>query len=150
MLKLGIRRTRFAAIALLLVLSSLLAACGGDNATATLPPAPTPAPAATATTESSSGSQNKSAEIIVTLTEFSIAPQVINASAGHLTFKLVNAGQIPHNFGVMVNGKNMKSPNIDSGSTAIFTLDLTPGTYDTLCDLPTHKDQGMFGTIVVK
>ncbi len=149
MFKSGFLHARFTSLGLLLLLSGLLAACGGDNPTATPPPVPTPAPAASATT-SSNGSKDNSAEIIVTLTEFSIAPKVINANAGHLKFKLVNAGQIPHNFGVMVNGTNKKSPNINSGDTAIFELDLTSGTYDTICDLPTHKDQGMFGTIVVK
>ncbi len=139
-------RPRFVAFALLLFLSSLLAACGGDNSTAT-PSAPNPAAGVTATTASASGSNP---EITVTLAEYSISPATINVTAGHVKFKLVNVGKYPHNFGVMVNGKDMKSSDVAPGGTGSFELDLTPGSYDTLCDLPTHKQKGMAGTIVVK
>ncbi len=139
MFKRSFRRVHFAIFALLLLVSSLLAACGDQTAGGQ---APATAPTATAI--------NISAKVIVTLKEYSIDPKVINVAAGHIKVKVVNAGKFPHNFGVMVNGKDMKSPNVDPGGSAIFEVDLAPGTYDTLCDLPTHKDKGMAGTIVVK
>jgi uncharacterized cupredoxin-like copper-binding protein len=136
-------RHRFVSFALLLFLSSLLAACGDNGATQY---APNPVAGATATTASSGGN----GEITVSLAEYSISPATINVAAGHVKFKLINAGTFPHNFGVVVNGKDMKSSDVAPGGTGSLELDLTPGTYDTLCDLPTHKQKGMAGTIVVK
>ena len=144
MFKVSFLHARFASLALLLVFSSLLAACGGDNSTAT--PATNPA-AGTTPTAASAGSTGA---INVTLTEFSITPAAITVPAGHVTFNLTNTGKYPHNFGVMVNGTDMKSPNVAPGTSASFALDLTAGTYSTLCDLPGHKDKGMAGTIVVQ
>ncbi len=146
MFKVSFLHTRIASLALLLLFSGLLAACGGDNSTAT-PSAPNPA-AGTTPTAASAGSN--SGAIAVTLAEFSIAPAAITVPAGHVTFNLTNSGKYPHNFGVMVNGTNMKSPNVAPGASATFALDLTAGTYDTLCDLPGHKGKGMVGTIVVQ
>jgi plastocyanin len=141
MFKRSFPAARLATFALLLLASSLLAACGdqtvGGQAPATAPTATTAA-------------INISAKVVVTLKEYSIDPKIINVAAGHIKIKVVNAGTFPHNFGVMVNGKDMKSPDVDPGGNVIFELDLTPGTYNTLCDLPTHKDKGMAGTIVVK
>ncbi len=146
MFKVSFLHARFLSLALLLVFSSLLAACGGDNSTAT--PATSNPAAGTTPTAASAGSS--SGAINVTLTEWSISPAAINVPAGHVTFNLTNNGKYPHNFGVMVNGTDMKSPNVAPGTSATFAVDLTAGTYNTLCDLPTHKDKGMAGTIVVQ
>ncbi len=136
--------TRLSAIAALLLLVSVLAACGGDNATAT-PGPPTPANGGnTGVTPAAGG------EIIVTLTEWSIAPKSITAAAGHQSFKVVNAGKFPHNLSIVVNGEKKTSPNVAPGSSAIFETDLAAGTYDTLCAIPTHKEHGMAGTLTVK
>jgi uncharacterized cupredoxin-like copper-binding protein len=137
-------RARFITLALLLSLSSLLAACDTGGSATPVPPTP----AAVATTATGAGSS--SGAVNVTLSEFMISPATINVAAGHVTFNVTNSGKYPHNFGVMVNGTDMKTANLNPGDSATLAVDLTAGTYNTLCDIPTHKDKGMAGTIVVK
>jgi uncharacterized cupredoxin-like copper-binding protein len=136
----------------LLLLSGLLAACG-DTATPTAPP-PTPAPA-TATTTTAGGAATTPATgaagaIAVTLKEWAIEPATIDVPAGHVTFNVTNSGKFPHNFKIVVNGQQVGTPNISPGQSMTWETDLTAGSYDTLCAIPGHKDQGMAGKITVK
>lgn len=133
-------RTRMVAFFGLIMLAGVLAACGGNSGST--PTVPTPAPPA-------AGSSN-SAETVVTLNEWAIDPKDLNVAAGRVKFKLVNAGKFPHNFGVTLNGQNIKSKDIDPGSSDVLELDLTAGTYKTVCDLPQHEQKGMVGSITVK
>lgn len=134
-------RTRFVTLALLVFVSSILAACGGDNGSS---------PATTAGSPTAGASSGSGATVNVTLSEFKIDPSTINVAAGHVTFNVSNTGKYPHNFGVVVNGQDMKTKTISPGGSDTLQVDLTAGTYDTLCDIPTHKDKGMAGSIVVK
>jgi uncharacterized cupredoxin-like copper-binding protein len=161
-------RPRLVLAAMLLVAGSLLAACG-DTAPATTAPAAAPtattaapaeptattaAPAAaepTATTASpGSGGAAGGSPIAVTLKEWAIEPKSIQVAAGHQTFKVTNEGKFKHNFTIMVNGQKVKTANIGNGETVMLEADIPAGTYDTLCDIPGHKEQGMAGTLEVK
>jgi uncharacterized cupredoxin-like copper-binding protein len=151
-------RLRLVLAGVLLLAGSLLVACG-DTAPATTAPAAAPtattaAPAAaepTATTAAGgSGGAAAGSPIAVTLNEWSIEPKSIQAPAGHQTFKVTNAGKLKHNFSIIVNGQEVKTANIGNGETAMLEADIPAGTYDTLCDIPGHKQQGMAGTLEVK
>jgi uncharacterized cupredoxin-like copper-binding protein len=160
-------RPRLVLAGVLLIGASLLVACGETPTTApaAAPTATTVAPAAEATattaapaaaeptaTPASTGSGGTAAggPIAVTLKEWSIEPKSIQAPAGHQTFKVTNEGKFKHNFSIIVNGQEVKTANIDSGATAMLEADIPAGTYDTLCDIPGHKQQGMAGTLEVK
>ena len=138
---------RLALIAAVLLLGSLLAACG-DTPTATpVPPTATAASGAAPTAATGGGAAQ---EIAVTLNEWSITPADIQVPAGHVKFKVTNAGKFPHNFKIVVNGQQQGTANINGGASAEYETDLTAGTYDTLCAIPGHKDQGMAGKVTVK
>jgi len=150
-------RPRLILAAVLLIAGSLLAACGETAATtapAAAPTATTAAPAAaepTATTASTgSGGTAAGSPIAVTLKEWAIEPKSIQVPAGHQTFKVTNAGKLKHNFSIIVNGQEVKTANLANGETAMLEADIPAGTYDTLCDIPGHKQQGMAGTLEVK
>jgi uncharacterized cupredoxin-like copper-binding protein len=162
-------RLRLVLAGVLLLAGSLLVACG-DTAPATTAPAAAPtattapaaaeptattaAPAAgepTATTATGgSGGTAAGSPIVVTLNEWSIEPKSIQAPAGHQTFKVTNAGKLKHNFSIIVNGQEVKTANLGNGETAMLEADIPAGTYDTLCDIPGHKQQGMAGTLEIK
>ena len=163
-------RPRLVLAGVLLIAASFLAACG-DTAPATTAPAAAPtattaAPAAaepTATTAAPAGTEPTAttaaagsggtaagSPIAVTLNEWSIEPKSIQVPAGHQTFKVTNAGKFKHNFSIIVNGQEVKTANIGNGETAMLEADIPAGTYDTLCDIPGHKQQGMAGTLEVK
>ena len=76
------------------------------------------------------------------LSDFTIDPSAIEVPSGQpLTFSIMNHGQTPHTFGVVVDGQTLESEQIAAEATA--TLDvpaLEAGTYDALCTVPGHKD----------
>lgn len=151
--RIGTLRSHLLLVALVLGMSVVLAACGADAPTAVPAPAATTAPAAaepTATT-ASGGSTSAGAAVAVTLSEWSIDPKTIDVSAGKVTFNVTNKGKFPHNFAVVSNGTEvMKTANIPGGGTATLEMDLTAGSFQTICDIPGHKAQGMVGTLTVK
>lgn len=138
---------------LLLALSLALAGCGADATATPQPPTPAP-PTAVVTTgaaDTPTAAASGAAPIAVTLLEYSIDPKTIDATGGKVTFQVTNKGKLPHNFAVVSNGQELgKTKNLGNGQSETLTLDLQAGTYQTICDLPGHKDQGMLGTLTVK
>ena len=78
------------------------------------------------------------ATVEVMLSDFAIDPSAIEVPSGQpLTFSIMNHGQTPHTFGVMVDGQTLESEPIAAEATG--TLDvpaLEAGTYDALSPLP--------------
>ncbi len=78
--------------------------------------------------------------------EFAYKLSKTAAKRGTVVFKLVNKGDIKHNF--KIGGK--KTPAIASGKSATLSLTTTKvGSYPYLCTLPGHAAAGMKGTFKV-
>jgi manganese oxidase len=86
--------------------------------------------------------------IDVTLAEFSITPNKIEAPAGTVVLNVTNAGTMVHNLTVEGVGA---TPDIKPGES--YTLDLGSlkegSSYKTLCTIAGHEAAGMVGTLVV-
>jgi FtsP/CotA-like multicopper oxidase with cupredoxin domain len=83
----------------------------------------------------------------VTLSEFKIAPDAINAVNG-AGIDVTNAGSTPHN--LAVEGTSFATPTIAPGQRAHLDLSqLAPGTYTVLCQIPGHREAGMTATMRV-
>jgi plastocyanin len=80
--------------------------------------------------------------------EYFFAPNQLTAAAGTVRLTLRNVGTRRHNF--VVESLNLRTPDVDAGGSheATFTFP-NPGTYDFICDLPTHAARGMTGRIVI-
>lgn len=63
-----------------------------------------------------------------------------------VTVTLVNKGALPHNFSIEGEAD---SGEIPGGGTGTVTLNLAPGTYEYVCNIPGHKEAGMVGTLTV-
>ncbi|MGZ8629488.1 MAG: multicopper oxidase domain-containing protein [Actinomycetota bacterium] len=85
----------------------------------------------------------------VMLSDFKIEPATLEVPAGSdITFNVMNHGQAPHTFGVVVDGQTIETPSIDvDGSASLEVPALAAGTYDTLCTVPGHDQLGMVGTL---
>jgi plastocyanin len=141
-----------------------LAACGGESTTSTGAPAAAPT-ATTAAASSDSGSNtagNSSSdvtadsaaqEVKIALNEWSIEPKQVEVEAGKVKFLVSNTGQFPHNvvFSIEGTGQVGRTDNFNAGDgEQTLEVDLQPGTYKMVCDIPGHETRGMVGTLVVK
>lgn len=87
----------------------------------------------------------------VTVSEWALSPDMIHVPAGSdLVFEIANVGGAEHNFAVITPAGQLVTPGIPAGGAA--TLDvpaLEAGTYDLLCTVSGHAEQGMRATLMV-
>jgi plastocyanin len=89
--------------------------------------------------------QNATTTVTVTMKEFKFVLSKRVVRHGTIVFKLVNKGQLPHNF--KIAGK--KSAVIGRGKTGTLRVTLRAGSKPYLCTLPGHAAAGMKGTLRV-
>jgi uncharacterized cupredoxin-like copper-binding protein len=117
---------------------------------------------------SSSDSAAGGGDLAVTLSQWAVTPSATTASAGSVTFTVKNDGTIPHEFVVLQTetpagdfpiesfegesdridedtaGTNVgETGDMDAAATTTLTIDLAPGHYAFVCNLPAHYGQGM-------
>jgi manganese oxidase len=128
---------RIAAVAVLM-LALVAASCGGGGGSTT----------------GSGGTGDRASSntsFDVSLTEFAISPEMIDAPSGTpLTFKVSNDGTTVHTFSVHTQAKVYETEQIQPGASATLLVDaLDAGTYKTSCTVPGHEDLGMVGQLMV-
>jgi uncharacterized cupredoxin-like copper-binding protein len=89
-----------------------------------------------------------STAITLDMGDFFFNPKELSVPTGSVHVVIKNGGSRKHNF--TIEDLGIHTPDIDPGSTfdASFTF-TQPGTYQFICDLPTHAQRGMIGTITV-
>jgi uncharacterized cupredoxin-like copper-binding protein len=133
-------------------------ACSGSGSTTS--------PSSTPTSPSSSAVGG--GDVAVTLEQWAVTPTETTVSAGSVTFTVTNDGTIPHEFVVLetetpagdfpiksfegeserINedtaGTNVgETGDMEAGTTKTLTIDLAPGHYAFVCNLPGHYGAGM-------
>ena len=105
----------------------------------------------------------------VSMRDWEIVLDPTTAPAGAITFDVTNDGPTTHEFeifsgdvdpttlpvesGVAVtDGLTLidEVEDVTAGATAELSVDLEPGTYAMICNLPEHYQEGMFTTLVVE
>lgn len=106
----------------------------------------------------------KQGPIDAKITDFAFALSQTTAKAGPVTFRITNNGSVTHEFVVMqtdlspeqlpksadgsVDEEKLTSMgeqgDIEPGKAVDLTLDLHPGKYMIICNLPDHFKQGMY------
>jgi uncharacterized cupredoxin-like copper-binding protein len=101
------------------------------------------------------------------LTEMRIADSVKAVAAGKVTFTVTNAGAMKHEYVVLrtsqpaaalpVSGGRASEAghvgeigDLPAGATKTLTLDLRPGHYSIVCNLPGHYAAGMHADLTVR
>lgn len=80
--------------------------------------------------------------------DFYFKPNAVTIPAATpVTLAIKNVAQIPHNFSI---DALKVSVNIPPGQTAKVTITAPAGSYEFYCNLPGHKEAGMFGTLTVR
>ncbi|TAK80317.1 MAG: hypothetical protein EPO16_00830 [Dehalococcoidia bacterium] len=128
------------------------------STTATAPTTATPAPPAAARLD-----------VAVTLKDFAVVATPASITAGKVTFAVQNAGVSPHEFVIVksdlapdslpqVNQKTVDEKQVqvigkvepfDGGSKRELALELQPGRYVLLCNIPSHYISGMYTAFAV-
>ena len=68
--------------------------------------------------------------------------------AGEVTFVIKNNGFIEHNF--VIEGIDEKIELVLPQESETFTVNMSPGKYRLVCNIPGHEEAGMVGEITVK
>ena len=165
---------RIAAIALVAVIAVgasiatgfVLLAGSGDNGAATTAPAAGAAGVAAKPAAAAAAPATPARTIGVTLKEFTINPRPGLGRAGTVTFRVRNAGRIKHEFVVLrttkaadalrKGGKAGEAGNVGEigdvqpGTSKSLKLDLKPGHYALICNLPGHYLAGQHADFTVR
>jgi uncharacterized cupredoxin-like copper-binding protein len=148
----------FAVMALLISGATLIAVAAKlDKKSSSAAPAAAPVAAAPAATPGKVG---------VSLKEFSVNPTATQAPAGRVSFHVRNAGTIPHEFVVLRTDKSASSllqgaradetgnvgetGDLAPGAAKTVSLNLKPGHYALICNLPGHYKAGQHIDFTVK
>ena len=126
-------------------------------------------PAATSTAPAETPA--KATTIDVSLSEFKVSLSADTAPAGTVTFSLMNDGTVVHNLRVIktdlaadelpmdeaaftVDEDQVdvlaSGSNLDANTQEKVTVDLAPGSYVLICNIPTHYDAGTRTTFMVE
>src|SRR6476619_5075896 len=128
------------------------AGCGSDDSGTDAGTAATPATTAAATPSTASADPGA---LSVKMTEFAFTPQDVTAKAGKVTITAPNDGKVAHELVVlktdadpgklpMKDGEVDEStsvgeiPDVPAGGSKSVTLQLKPGRYAMVCNLPGH------------
>src|SRR4029453_7043994 len=81
----------------------------------------------------------------VSLSEFAITPEMINAPEGG-TLVVSNAGGVVHNFSIA--GTDIRTKDLQPGEAESISLkEIEPATYTVFCGIPGHEPAGMKGML---
>jgi uncharacterized cupredoxin-like copper-binding protein len=141
-------------IALLFAGVLLAAGCGEDRGASSTS-------TSTNSTSTTSESESGDAEVEVGLNEWKVIVEAPSVAAGKVKFEGDNEGKVPHELVVLKTdtkadalkvvgakakeqGENLgRASNIGPGDHKDVEVDLEPGHYILLCNLPGHYQQGM-------
>jgi hypothetical protein len=88
----------------------------------------------------------------ISLVDFRVKPQIINAKPDSMTIRIRNDGRLPHAFRIRgIGGTRLKVPTILPGRTAARVgVRLPRGDWRLFCPLSNHEELGMYGTLVIR
>ena len=165
----SIRRTQqafvlFAAAALIIALVNLIAV-SAKLGTKDIHVAAAAAPAAAGATKAAAPPA-LAHKVNVSLKEFKVNPNAAQAAAGKVTFKVHNAGTVTHEFVVLKtntpanallkgdradeSGNVGETGDLKAGASKTLSLNLPPGHYALICNLPGHYKAGQHTDFTVK
>ncbi len=152
-------RTRIAVLIGILGATAALVGCGGSSTATTTTSSDTDSATTATTTSATAGTP-----VAVTLgspKEFSVTLDKASVPAGSVTFNVTNGGKMMHELVIVpapngaaalkdANGEAKEDgaagevPDLAVGKSGSITVDLKPGKYVLLCNLPGHFAGGMW------
>jgi plastocyanin len=136
---------------LALGLGGLTACGGGSDSGGSASTTSSAAATSTEASQSSGDGQSQAKSLTATETNFKIAFDSTDLTAGTYDIKVVNSGSATHNLTVEEDGTvKAHTDNLAPGDTATLTVDLDAGEYVFYCSIDNHRAMGMELTAQVK
>jgi plastocyanin len=89
--------------------------------------------------------------VTVTLHDFRIEPQIVDARRRDLVFRIVNRGRLPHNFHIRGRGRErLEVGTLLPGAAETVTVTLPKGEFRMFCSIANHEELGEYGTLTVR
>ncbi len=87
----------------------------------------------------------------LTITDYRLHPQELRAKRGLITFRVRNAGRVPHAFAVAgARGIRVQISTMLPGESGTQTVRLRPGEWRMYCPLGNHEELGLYGSLEVR
>jgi plastocyanin len=148
-----------AALAVLVLASVALVACGSSSSSSTESSSESEgaaeAPAESGGASEAGGSAEAGGSIVKIATPSSgslaYTTKTATAKAGQVSVEFNNPQELQHNVAIEdSSGKVLGETELVAGGSATTTVNLKPGTYTFFCTVPGHREAGMEGTLTVK
>jgi plastocyanin len=141
---------KLSAVAVLVIASLALVACGGGGSSTTGTSEATSAAAESGGAKESAGGStidfeaNPEGHLMFTT-------MTATGKAGDDTIELKNPSSTPHNVAIEdSSGKKVAETKTVSESDTSTKVELEPGTYTFFCSIPGHREGGMEGTLTIE
>jgi Glucose / Sorbosone dehydrogenase len=95
------------------------------------------------------GTRAEDRDINITLSEWKLVPSRTTVPAGSISMLAENLGATQHALRVVGNGIDVSTEAYDATQSRTLRIVLQPGTYQLVCPLPGHTEQGMRATLNV-
>jgi uncharacterized cupredoxin-like copper-binding protein len=147
---------KVAALAVLILASLALVACGSSSSSTSseAEPAETTAESGGETgggSESEGGGGSVVKVATPTGTDLSYTTKSATAKAGQVSIDFNNPQELQHDVAIeSSSGEVLGETELVAGGEATTTVNLKPGKYTFFCTVPGHREAGMEGTLTVK
>jgi plastocyanin len=125
-----------------------LVACGSSSSTSTT----AATTSSTSTTAGGGGAAQSVAVSAVSGSALAFQQKTLSAKAGNVSFNFTNPQSLPHNFCLQTSsGQQLGCSGTETGGASdTLSVNLKPGNYTFYCNVDSHEQAGMKGTLTVK
>ena len=125
-----------------------LAACGSSSSSSTT----AATTSSTSTTAGGGGAAQSVAVSAVSGSALAYQQKTLSAKAGNVSFNFTNPQSLPHNFCLQTSsGQQLGCSGTETGGASdTLSVNLKPGSYTFYCNVDSHEQAGMKGTLTVK
>jgi uncharacterized cupredoxin-like copper-binding protein len=128
-----------------------LAACGSSSSSSSSSTTAATT-SSTSTTAGGGGAAQSVAVSAVSGSGLAYQQKALSAKAGNVSFNFTNPQSLPHNFCLQTSsGQQLGCSGTETGGASdTLSVNLKPGSYTFYCNVDSHEQAGMKGTLTVK
>ncbi len=95
------------------------------------------------------GTRPEDRDVNVSMAEWKLAPSRTRVPAGKVRLTAENTGGVPHALRIVGGGLDVSTESFGGGQSRSLDIVLAEGTYQLVCPIPGHEQQGMKASVTV-